>query len=737
VDEQLRWYQAAVAAAPGNAAALNNLGHALAAKGQVEESIECFRKAIEIDPKNARAHNNLGAIFCDVRRDYDGAIDCFQKAVALDPKVALYHANLGNALKGKGQFDEAIASYKKAIELEPKDAKTHSLLGRAQADIGQVDEAIASYRKAIALDPKYTVAHFNLGLALSDNGQLDEAIASHRRAIDLNPKFTAAHNSLGCLLCDRKRDYDGAIACFRKLVELEPTTDVVHSNLGNALLGKGQLDEAIACYKSAIKLDPKSAYAHGGLAEALLDKGRYAQARAAASRALELYPANDPNRSETSRRLQTCERLAKLEGRLPRLLKGEEKPASARESLDVAMMCQHKRRYAAAARFAADAYAADPRLGDDLEVGRRYHAARSAAQAAAGQGEDAAKLDDQERARLRKLALGWLRADLALRTKQLESGKPADRAEVQKMGYWQWDSELSGIRDTAALAKLPSQEQKAFAQLWADVAALLKKAEAPTHREDGADNPDPILSALEDSLKLVKADLGPDHPGTLKIMHNLATPYKDAGRLDLALPLLQDLLALRKARLGPEHFDTLQSMNNLAWAYMETGAARPGRAAVRGDAQAPQGPAQTRPPPHAQRHERPRRGLLVPEATGQVHPPVRGDLEGSGSESRARPPMDDQYQGQPGRELQGRGPAQGGDPAARRSPPGHQEIPSAWLGADAVARRLREGGRGCQVRRLAAGTVDRGPQSAAPGQPATGRLARPDRPDSPAAEEVG
>src|SRR5262249_54073901 len=201
----------------------------------------------------------------------------------------------------------------------------------------------------------------------------------------------------GCLLCDQKRDYDGAVACFRKLVELEPTRAFAHANLGNALLGKGQLDEAIACYKSAIKLDPKSAYAHAGLAEALLDKGRYARARAAAPRALTLSPANDPNRSETSRHVQTCERLAKLEGRLPRLLKGEENPASARESLEVATMCQHRRMYAAAARFAADAYAADPRLGDDLEVGRRYHAARSAALAAACQGEDAAKLNDQER----------------------------------------------------------------------------------------------------------------------------------------------------------------------------------------------------------------------------------------------------------------------------------------------------------------------------------------------------
>jgi hypothetical protein len=33
------------------------------------------------------------------------------------------------------------------------------------------------------------------------------------------------------------------------------------------------------------------------------------------------------------------------------------------------------------------------------------------------------------------------------------------------------------LRDAAVLAKLPAHEQKAFTQLWADVAALLKKAD--------------------------------------------------------------------------------------------------------------------------------------------------------------------------------------------------------------------------------------------------------------------
>jgi hypothetical protein len=105
-------------------------------------------------------------------------------------------------------------------------------------------------------------------------------------------------------------------------------------------------------------------------------------------------------------------------------------------------------------------------------------AAGNAALAGTGQGADAAKLDDQERTRLHRQALDWLRADLALRTKQLETGKPADRTTAPwAVGHWQKVTEVAGIRDAAALAKLPADEQKACTQLWADVAALLKKAE--------------------------------------------------------------------------------------------------------------------------------------------------------------------------------------------------------------------------------------------------------------------
>jgi hypothetical protein len=158
---------------------------------------------------------------------------------------------------------------------------------------------------------------------------------------------------------------------------------------------------------------------------------------------------------------------------------GKDRPAGAVERLEFAGLCQATKRYAAAARLYADAFAADPKLVEEMRAGRRYNAACAAALAAAGLGTDAAKLDDKDRARLREQALGWLRADLARWEKQAVSGTPQARVAVQKtLHRWQQDADLAGVRDAAALAKLPEAERAEWQKLWAEVAALLKKSEA-------------------------------------------------------------------------------------------------------------------------------------------------------------------------------------------------------------------------------------------------------------------
>ncbi|MFO0842616.1 MAG: tetratricopeptide repeat protein [Gemmataceae bacterium] len=82
---------------------------------------------------------------------------------------------------------------------------------------------------------------------------------------------------------------------------------------------------------------------------------------------------------------------------------------------------------------------------------------------------------------------------------------------------------------------------------------------------------DLTLPLLEETLKLRKAKLGPDHPETLSSMAGIAVGYQAAGKLDLALPLFEETLKLTKAKLGPDHPNTLASMHNLAAGYQAAG----------------------------------------------------------------------------------------------------------------------------------------------------------------------
>jgi tetratricopeptide (TPR) repeat protein len=477
LDDAIACFYKAIELEPDVELVHNQLGIALKRKGRLDEAIARFRRATELDPDDESAHNNLGSALKDAGR-LDEAIACYHKALEINPKYITVLNNLGGALAAKGQVREAIACYHRAIELEPSDSEAHLNLGITLVGDGRLDEAIACYRQALALDPNRTVAHFNLGVALTSKGQLDEAAACFRRVIELDPKDAEAHYNLGVSLVNREQ-LDEAAACYRTAIELAPEFVKAQYGLASVLLAMGRLDEAVAGYEKTIELDPTRAEAHCNLGHALGRLGRFAESLAAFERGHALgvkqpgwpYPSDEWLRQAAAR--------AALEARLPSLLNGELDPADNAQRIELVDVCHLKKLHYAAARFCADAFAAEPKLADDLQTGNRYNAACSAALAAAGLGNDAANLDDVVRTRLRKQALDWLRADLTAFTKQLESGPPAARNVVgQIVAHWQQDADLAGIRDKAALAKLPPDERAAWESLWGEVAALLKTVEA-------------------------------------------------------------------------------------------------------------------------------------------------------------------------------------------------------------------------------------------------------------------
>lgn len=174
--------------------------------------------------------------------------------------------------------------------------------------------------------------------------------------------------------------------------------------------------------------------------------------------------------------LQRCERLLALGERLSAIIQGEKSPGNAAQEIDdLADLLYHMKSYARAARLYTDAFAADPKLADDLEAENRYNAARYAALAGCGRGIDAIKLDDKERARLRRQALDWLRADLSVYAHLLKYG--THTLVQEQLSTWHQNADLACMRDAKELAKLPADERQVCEKLWADVAALLTKSQ--------------------------------------------------------------------------------------------------------------------------------------------------------------------------------------------------------------------------------------------------------------------
>jgi tetratricopeptide (TPR) repeat protein len=457
---------------PDFAEAHGVLGSALHDQGKLPEAEAEHRKAIALAPHLARAYGNLGATLRAQGKLPEAEAAC-RRAIELKPDEAPAYNNLGNALRDQGKLPEAVAAFRKAIELKPDDAPAHYNLGNALRIQGKLPEASDAYRKAAELKPDYAEAHSNLGNALRELGKLPEAEAACRKAIALNPHYALAHNNLGVAL-QMQGKLPEASEAYRKAAALKPDLAQAHSNLGTVLRMLGKPAEAAEAYRRAVALQPDSALVHCNLGLALMEQGQFADALTEVKRGHELG-SRDPRWPHPS---ALWVRLTEVAPKLPQILDGQARPADAAECLDLALLChRHKQLPATAVRFYEEAFAAQPGLAGDVQRPYRFSAACAAALAGAGKGKDAEGLGDEERARLRRQALKWLRADLEAWGQHLDKGHDPVRPFVeQTIRHWQNHPDLSGVRAGEALGRLSEAERTEWHKLWQDAEELRKRA---------------------------------------------------------------------------------------------------------------------------------------------------------------------------------------------------------------------------------------------------------------------
>jgi Flp pilus assembly protein TadD/tRNA A-37 threonylcarbamoyl transferase component Bud32 len=465
--EAAEYYRAALALRPGTTAVLNNLGNILRDQRRLDEAKVMYQQACTVDPTQAPVHNGLGNVLLN-QGHLEEAKEEFHRALALNSGFAAAHNGLGAALHDQRRLKEAEVEYRRACDLDPKLAPYHHNLGSVLFDLRRFEEAETAFRHACKLDSKLALPHHNLGVLLGAKNRLEEAKAEFLRACELDPNKAASHNYLGRVYLAQNRLEDAAKE-YRRACDLDTKFANHHNGLGNALRALGQLDEAKAEYHRACGLDVRYAEPHGNLGQILQEEGRLEEALA------EYHQASQLGFAAVRPPLHDCEQQIALRKRLPGLASGQDRPADQAERLAFAALCQlpSEGRYALAARLYTAAFAADSKLAD-----HRYDAACAASLAGCGQGKDSGTLDDHQKARLRQQALAWLNADLLRWCERLKSDKPPDRSLVQqRLRRWQQDTALAGLRDPAALVKLPEAEWQSCLKLWADVDALLRRVE--------------------------------------------------------------------------------------------------------------------------------------------------------------------------------------------------------------------------------------------------------------------
>jgi serine/threonine-protein kinase len=431
-----------------------------------------YQKALAIRPKAVAVHNNLGLVLVDVGwlednadgRSGPGAITIFRRALR-DADFAPARNNLGLCMKRKGIWWLAIHEYRDALRADPELAPAHFNLGEIDAGSGRINDAIPHYREALRIDPDFALAHYYLGVALLAKGRIDEVFEDYPVGVESLNQFH------GSALYE-------AIDYYNKSYDFAPEWVVAWNGLRLSPQDGARLDEAIDHYRQAISLEPGWYRPHGALGQALLAKRQFAEADAAICRCLELLPPKEAKfRGNLERLRERCRHLLALEGRLAGIVRGADKPAAG-ECLEAAEFCFVKNHYATAARLYAEALAATPRLTEDLRAGDRFNAARAAALAGGGHGDDGAQLREPEREALRKQARDWLRLDLAAWAKKVDTGTAADRIQAQKtLAPWRDDPDLAGLRDADTLERLPSAEREECRALWQEVAAPLRRVQ--------------------------------------------------------------------------------------------------------------------------------------------------------------------------------------------------------------------------------------------------------------------
>ena len=201
VDDAIQAYQEGLQLREAYADLHFNLANALMEQNRSDEAADHLRAALAGGREAsggqdaAGAHNNLGMALAS-KGQYAEAAAEFRAAIAAEPASVLAYRNLGNVLSSMGRGEEALAAFEHAVALNPKDAQATYDLGSLLIEARRFEEAATQLRASLAADPRSAQTLNNLGIALASQGDIREAASLFERALAIKPDFADAQRNL-------------------------------------------------------------------------------------------------------------------------------------------------------------------------------------------------------------------------------------------------------------------------------------------------------------------------------------------------------------------------------------------------------------------------------------------------------------------------------------------------------------------------------------------------------------
>ena len=497
---------AELARAPGAAAQppvlLSGLSGALLVDGRAEEAWALLREAQLGHPDDFWI-NYLTGLHASEDRPQE-AVGYFRAAIAVRPDSNQAYALLSRALRDTGDGDAAIAALRRAVALHPSHNAVIDLL-KVLAPAGRLEEGRAVWGQFLESNPPDHDSwngYPQLCLYVGNEGAYRRA---RRRMLDRfgdvpGDWMLAERTALAGLLLPASGDEAVRVTAVAERAVAEwavvlatksapkPENPYVTFVAGLSQYRQGRPADALPLLDEAAAKITDRAGPRLALAMAQFESGDKADARRTLAETLRTYnwQSAADDRLWVSHVLRREAEALILPG-VPPFRGKTAQPRADDERLALVEICQSQGLHRSAARLMADAFEADPQLANDsttecrdnaapqsepsdrsttLKAEFRYLAARNAALAGSGSGNDAADLALAEKARWRRQALDWLLADLKAWGETRDHSPELTR---QMLALWQADPDFAPVREPDAIKKLPPEEREEWAAFWNDV----------------------------------------------------------------------------------------------------------------------------------------------------------------------------------------------------------------------------------------------------------------------------